>query len=211
MEEIGMNFYIGTIIASIIFKIIAKIKEVSYMANSLKKINYLDIGKYNVSSKRMLGEKSLPIAVINLIILLIPGINLFAYGYILYKSQNKELISKNSISREVMFSIPRIIEIYENQKSIEDSFKIDGLSKEEIRKETRLGNQELGYAYITDDMYNDIKVSKNAIEYLNKFEQNKNLTRKDKIKLLREYKKAFINVSKDNIEPIEKTLKITNR
>ena len=80
-------------------------------------------------------------------------------------------------------------------------------------KEVRLGNQELGYTYITDEMYDDIKASKKAMDYLSEIESYGclNLTRDDVIKLLREYRKAFTSGSKETLKPIEKTLKLTNR
>ena len=112
-----------------------------------------------------------------------------------------------------MVSPQSLMKIYENQASIEDALRIDGLSEEEIINEVKLANQESGHEYITDRMYEDIKASQSAIEYLNEFEQNEdlNLTRKDKIKLLREYRKAFTSGSKETLKPIEKTLKLANR
>lgn len=204
-----MNFYVGSIIVSIILKIITHVRGTIYKTNSSEKINYLDIGKYNVSNKKHM----LVITGMNLLILLIPGINLFVYGYVLYKSGDLEIRRKQAINREVMFSLTKIINAYENQKSIEEAFKIDGLSEDEIKRETKLANQELGYTYITDKMYDDIKASQEAINYLKDIEHNENLelSRKDKIKLLREYRKSFVSGSKETIKPIEKTLKITNR
>lgn len=201
-----MNFYVGSIVVSIIFKIITQIRKITYKVTSSEKINYLDIGKYNVANKKTLSMEMLINMVINLLTLLIPGINLFVYGYGLYRTGNKGIRRRETISRENMFSIAKVISVYENQKSIEESFKIDGLSKKEIKKEVKLANEELGYTYITDRMYKDIKASKEAIDYLKNIENNDNLdlSRKDKIKLLREYRKVFTSGSKEFIKPLEK-------
>lgn len=206
-----MNFYLGTIALSIVFQLIAQIKGAIYKSNNPEDINYLDIGKYNVLNKKFLRIGLLVVIGTNLLILFIPVVNVLLYGYTLCKAGHT--LNQRVNNGKVMVSPQSLMKIYENQASIEDALRIDGLSEEEIINEVKLANQESGHEYITDRMYEDIKASQSAIEYLNEFEQNEdlNLTRKDKIKLLREYRKAFTSGSKETLKPIEKTLKLANR
>jgi len=208
-----MNFYLVTIAVSIILEITAQIKGAIYKSNNVEDINYSNIGKYNVFDKKTLAIGLALIWGLNLLVLLIPVINVLLYGYTLYKAGDSRYLDKKINQRNLMLSPITLLNTYDIQCSIEDSFKIDGLSKEEIKEQMKIINQESGYAYITKKMYDDIKASQEAIDYLNEFEQNEelNLTRKDKIKLLREYRKAFVGGSKETIKPIEKTLKLTNK
>lgn len=208
-----MNFYLGTIAVSIVLEITAQIKGAIYKSNNVEDINYSNIGKYNVFDKKTLAIGLAMIWGLNLLVLLIPVINVLLYGYTLYKAGDSRYLDKKVNQRNLMLSPVTLLNTYDRQCSIEDSFKIDGLSKEEIKEQMKIINQESGYAYITKKMYDDIKASQEAIDYLNEFEQNEelNLTRKEKIKLLREYRKAFASGSKETIKPIEKTLKLTNK
>lgn len=208
-----MNIYLGTIAISIVLQIVADIKGAIYKSNNPNDITYLDIGKYSVLSKKILMIGLSFEFILRLVFLLIPGINI-VYGCVLNSTLvNEEARRKNTNTRKVILSPQSLMKIYENQTSIEEAFKIDGLSEEEISEQVKLANQESGHTYITNDMYNDIKASQDAIEFLDEFEQSEelNLTRKEKIKLLREYRKAFAKNSKETLKPIEKTLKISNR
>lgn len=112
-----------------------------------------------------------------------------------------------------IFDFEAIMTVYKKQKVMEDSLKLDGLSKKEIKKQIKLANEENGYIYINRKIYEDVKACKEAVDFMNEIDiySDLELLSKEKIKLLKEYRNAFVSDSKETIKPIQKTLKLVDK
>lgn len=208
-----MKLYALSIIVASIINFLTENRAEKYVFSDIKNISYAHIGKYKVKNKNILKE------LIMWGLYLCPfGINIIFTLIVAYASTKKNILDKFISTTNNYENDPNLlIDVYEQQKglekSMEDSLKIDGLKERKINRQIRLGYKHSDYRRISDKMYEDIKASDQAITFMKELEfyENLNLTPQERIKLLKEYKKAFLDNSKFNQEPIQKTLKLIDR
>jgi len=201
-----LMLYILSVLISLGFNCATKIIAKSKLRNEISNLTYEDIGKYDVVS----FKKKLKDVLEFLESILFPGLNLYGnYQKYVEATKSKRLYTRFD---KVFLNPDFLISLYKSQKAIEDSLKIEGLTEEEIQKHLVLASQERGHKYITKEIYDDIKASKDAINLVSDLEINDGLklSSKERIKLLKEYRKALVNDSKETMIPIQKTLKLNN-
>ena len=205
-----MKLYAISIIIASIINYLSEMKAENYVFSDIKNINYAHIGKYKIKKKNILKE------LIVWGIYLCPfGINIIFSLIVVFLSYKKSVLDNVARYASSYENDPNLlIDVYEKQKeldkSMKDSFKLEGLEEKEIKEQIGLAYKDSNYKKITDKMYEDIKASEQALTFMSELEfyENLNLTPQERIKLLKEYKKAFLNDSKDNQKPIQKTLKL---
>ena len=146
------------------------------------------------------------------------GINVIATSLAFYATCKKSVVDRfiKSINK-YEFDPQLLMDEYKKQKelnkSMADSLRLEGLNEKEIQEQIKLSYKDHRYRPITDEMYKDIKASEQAITFMKEIEfyENLNLTPQQRIKLLKEYKKAFLNEKKENQKPIQKTLKLVDK
>jgi len=199
--------YVLSVITSLGFSCATKIIASSKLRNDINNLTYGDIGKYDVVS----FKKKLKDVFEFLKSILFPGLNVYE-NYHKYKEVTK---AKRLYTRyDKAFLTPDfLINIYKTQKLIEDSLRLEGLTEQEIQKHLILAGQEVGHKYISEEVYEDIKASKEAMNIVKDLEVNDglNLSSKERIKILKEYRKAILNDSKETMKPIQKTIKLNNK
>lgn len=208
-----MKLYALSIVITTIIDTLAEKNVQKHVFSDIKNISYAHIGKYKIKKKEILKE-----LLIWTLYLCPFGVNILFALIVASKSSNKSFIDEYILSTNSYENDPDLLmDIYEKQKeldkSIEDSFKLEGLEEKEIKEQMNLAYEESKYKKITDEMYEDIKASHQALTFMKEIEfyENLDLTPQERIKLLKEYKKAFLNESKENQKPIEKTLKLIDR
>lgn len=103
--------------------------------------------------------------------------------------------------------------MYEQQQELEDVLNLDGLTEEQIAENIKLAYEENGAKIINEEIYKDMKSSEEAVTFFKELEMNEDITvsPRERIKLLKEYRKAFVSDSKETLKPIQKTLNISRK
>lgn len=206
-----MNWYISSIVVSGVINFISNRILENKVYKDISYISYNDIGKYNLTNEKNKLKNYAKV----LILFLTPGVNIISALLLLGVTMME---NKKGGELDIIFKLRKkesdpaeLIKVYELQKSLEDSFKLEGLNAEEIKEQIKLGNKEFGYKYISKEAYEDIEASKEALTFVGDMEFNDNLdlSPKQRLKLLKEYRKAFVSCQ-ETMKPIEKTIKFNN-